>query len=95
MELYSYFRSSASFRVRIALALKSLPYDYRTVHLVRNEQSGPEFAAVSPQRLVPLLQDGEVRVSQSMAIIEYLDEVYPEPRLMPADPLGCATANTR
>lgn len=90
MELYSYFRSSASFRVRIALALKSLPYDYRTVHLVRNEQTGPAFAAVSPQRLVPLLKDGEATLTQSMAIIEYLDEVYPEPPLMPADPLGRA-----
>lgn len=90
MELYSYFRSSASFRVRIALALKSLPYDYRTVHLVRNEQTGPAFAAVSPQRLVPLLTDGEATLTQSMAIIEYLDEVYPEPPLMPADPLGRA-----
>jgi maleylacetoacetate isomerase len=90
MELYSYFRSSASFRVRIALALKSLPYDYRTVHLVRNEQSSPDYAAVSPQRLVPLLKDGEATVTQSMAIIEYLDEVHPEPPLMPADPLGRA-----
>lgn len=90
MELYSYFRSSASFRVRIALALKSLPYDYRTVHLVRNEQTGPAFAAVSPQRLVPLLKDGTATLTQSMAIIEYLDEVYPEPPLMPADPLGRA-----
>ena len=90
MELYSYFRSSASFRVRIALALKSLPYDYRTVHLVRNEQTGPAFAAVSPQRLVPLLKDGAATLTQSMAIIEYLDEVYPEPPLMPADPLGRA-----
>ena len=90
MELYSYFRSSASFRVRIALALKGLDYDYRGVHLVRNEQTGPEFAALSPQRLVPLLKDGEATLTQSMAIIEYLDEVYPAPPLMPADPLGRA-----
>lgn len=90
MELYSYFRSSASFRVRIALALKGLAYDYRSVHLVRNEQSSAEYAAVSPQRLVPLLRDGEATLTQSMAIIEYLDEVYPAPPLMPADPLGRA-----
>jgi maleylacetoacetate isomerase/maleylpyruvate isomerase len=60
------------------------------VHLVRNEQSGPDYAALSPQRLVPLLQDGETRVSQSMAIIEYLDELYPTPPLLPADALGRA-----
>ena len=90
MELYSYFRSSASFRVRIALALKSLPHDYKTIHLVRNEQNGPDYAAVSPQRLVPSLRDGDATLTQSMAIIEYLDEVYPEPRLMPLDPLGRA-----
>lgn len=90
MELYSYFRSSASFRVRIALALKGLPYDYRAVHLVKSEQLKAPFADVSPSRLVPLLQDGEAQIGQSLAIIEYLDETHPEPPLLPRDPLGRA-----
>ena len=90
MDLYSYFRSSASFRVRIALALKGLPYDYRGVHLVRNEQLDAPYAEISPQRLVPLLQDGDATLTQSLAIIDYLDEVHPEPALLPRDPLGRA-----
>ena len=90
MQLHSYFRSSASFRVRIALALKGLEYDYVPVHLVRREQLAPAFAALSPGRLVPVLQDGDLTLTQSMAIIEYLDETYPEPRLLPADPIGRA-----
>ena len=90
MELFNYFRSSASFRVRIALAWKGLAYDYRPVQLVKNEQTGEAYASVSPNRLVPLLKDGEAYIAQSMAIIEYLDEIHPEPPLMPADPLGRA-----
>ena len=90
MQLYSYFRSSASFRVRIALALKGLAYDYLPVHLVRREQLEPAFGAVSPTRLVPVLKDGDTLLSQSMAIIEYLDETHPEPPLLPADPVGRA-----
>ena len=90
MDLYSYFRSSASFRVRIALALKGLPYDYKGVHLVRNEQLDAPYAALSPQRLVPLLRDGDEVVTQSLAIIEYLDETHPEPPLLPADAAGRA-----
>lgn len=86
MQLYSYFRSSASFRVRIALALKGLPYDYKGVHLVKNEQLQPPYAELTPARLVPLLQDGDVQVSQSLAIIEYLDELQPLPPLLPATP---------
>ena len=91
MELYNYFRSSASWRVRIALALKGLDYDYLPVHLVRREQSTPEFVAVSGTGLVPLLatDDGE-RLHQSLAIIEYLDETVPEPPLLPRDALGRA-----
>lgn len=83
MELYGYFRSSASFRVRIALELKGLAYDYRSVHLQQNEQLGADYAAVSMTRLVPQLVDGEVSVGQSLAIIEYLDERHPEPPLLP------------
>lgn len=91
MKLYNYFRSSASFRVRIALALKGLDYEYLAVHLVHGEQTKPEYAALSPDRLVPLLEldDGQ-RLSQSMAIIEYLDETHPEPPLLPADALSRA-----
>lgn len=87
MELYNYFRSSASYRVRIALALKGLDYDYKPVHLARNEQFNESYAAVSAARLVPLLRDGDAVVTQSLAIIEYLDETHPQPPLLPADPL--------
>lgn len=90
MELFNYFRSSASFRVRIALALKGLAYDYRSVHLPKNEQIGEAYAAQSASRLVPLLKDGDITLSQSLAIIEYLDETHPLPPLLPADALGKA-----
>jgi maleylacetoacetate isomerase len=90
MKLYNYFRSSASYRVRIALALKGLDYDYQAVHLVRNEQFNESYAAVSAARLVPLLQDGDAVLSQSLAICEYLDETHPEPPLLPRDALGRA-----
>ena len=90
MDLYSYFRSSASFRVRIALALKGLPYDYKAVSLLKNEQLTDSFAAVSPSRLVPALQIEDVTLTQSLAIIEYLDETHPEPPLLPRDALGRA-----
>ena len=85
MQLYNYFRSSASYRVRIALALKGLVYDYMPVHLLKNEQLGPSFAEISPARLVPVLQDGDKLLTQSIAIIEYLDETHPEPSLLPGD----------
>jgi maleylacetoacetate isomerase len=90
VELYSYFRSSASFRVRIALRLKGLPYDYVPVQIARGEQFQPAFDALAPAHLVPLLRDGDALLSQSLAIIEYLDETHPEPPLLPADPLGRA-----
>jgi maleylacetoacetate isomerase/maleylpyruvate isomerase len=90
MELHNYFRSSASWRVRIALALKGLDVEYRPVHLVRNEQARPEFVAASSTGLVPLLVDGEHRLHQSLAIIEYLEETHPEPPLLPADAAGRA-----
>ena len=83
MELYSYFRSSASFRVRIALELKGLAYDYRPVHLPKGEQLGAAYGTVSATGLVPQLVDGEVSLGQSLAIIEYLDERHPEPPLLP------------
>ncbi len=90
MELYNYFRSSASFRVRIALALKGLAFEYHPVHLVRNEQLEGDFAERSTHRLVPLLSEDGHDLSQSLAIIEYLEETHPQPALLPADPFGRA-----
>jgi len=85
MQLYSYFRSSASYRVRIALALKGLAYDYVPIHLVRNEQLKPPFSDIAANKLVPALVEDEHVLTQSMAIIEYLDETHPEPPLLPGD----------
>jgi maleylacetoacetate isomerase len=90
MELYNYYRSSASFRVRVALALKGLPYDYKPVHLAKNEQFKESYAAVSASRLVPLLVDGEQQLTQSMAIMEYLDETHPNPPLLPGSAIDRA-----
>jgi len=87
MKLYSYFRSSAAFRVRIALNLKGLAFDTAAVHLRRNDQSKPDYRNVNAQGLVPALEDGGQVLIQSMAILEYLDEVYPEPPLMPKLPV--------
>jgi len=86
MELFNFHRSSASYRVRIALALKGLDYDYKAVHLAKNEQFQESYAAVSAARLVPLLRDGDQILTQSLAIIEYLDETHPTPPLLPATP---------
>jgi maleylacetoacetate isomerase len=86
MELFNYYRSSASYRVRIALALKGLDYDYKPVHLQKSEQLQESYASVSASRLVPLLRDGEHALTQSMAIIEYLDETHPRPPLLPGTP---------
>jgi maleylacetoacetate isomerase len=90
--LYSYWRSSAAFRVRIALNLKGLRYETRAVHLVRDggEQHSAAYAALNPQELVPTLVDGERVLPQSMAILEYLDETHPQPPLLPSDPAGRA-----
>jgi maleylacetoacetate isomerase/maleylpyruvate isomerase len=91
MKLYNYFRSSASFRVRIALELKGLAYDYIPVHLVKGEHKQEGYAAVSPSLLVPTLEtEGGDLLGQSMAIIEYLDETHPEPPLLPRDVAGRA-----
>jgi maleylacetoacetate isomerase len=86
MKLYSYFRSSAAFRVRIALNLKKLDYETAAIHLRRNEQTTPDYCGVNPQGLVPTLEDGGQTLIQSLAIIEYLDEIHPEPPLLPNDP---------
>lgn len=93
MELFNYFRSSASYRVRIALALKGLDYTYTPVHLPRREHLNESYAAVSASRLVPTLREDDGHLlTQSLAIIEYLDETHPEPALLPADPRGRARA---
>jgi maleylacetoacetate isomerase len=86
MKLYSFFRSSAAFRVRIALNLKKIAYETVAIHLRRGDQSKPDYRGVNPQGLVPTLEDGGRKLIQSMAIIEYLDEVHPEPPLLPKDP---------
>jgi maleylacetoacetate isomerase len=90
MKLYGYFRSSAAFRVRIALNLKKRDYETASIHLRRNDQSRTEYRNVNPQGLVPTLEDGRQTLIQSLAIIEYLDEVYPDPPLLPKDPAGRA-----
>lgn len=80
MRLYGYWRSSATYRVRIALALKGLDFEYRPVNLLKNEQHSDEYRAISPQGLVPALNTAEgARLTQSLAIIEYLEEVHPHP----------------
>jgi maleylpyruvate isomerase len=83
--LHNYFRSSSAYRVRIALNLKGLGYDYASVHLNRNggEQFGAPFMALNPQQLVPVLSEQGINISQSLAIIEYLDEQYPQQPLLP------------
>src|SRR2546430_14968247 len=87
MKLHGYFRSSASYRGRIALNLKGLPAEHLTHHLRKGEQCAPAFLAINPQGLVPALESdaGEV-LTQSLAIIEWLDETHPEPPLLPKDP---------
>jgi maleylpyruvate isomerase len=92
MKLYDYFRSSAAYRVRIGLNLKGLGYETIPVHLVRDggEQLKPEYRAVNPSGLVPALQDGDAVITQSLAILEYLDEMHPMAPLLPRDALGRA-----
>lgn len=88
--LYDYFRSGAAYRTRIALNLKELEYDQKSIHLTKDggEQFSAEYEEINPQNLVPTLVDGGLRITQSMAIIEYLEETYPEPALLPADQAG-------
>lgn len=88
--LYDYFRSSASYRVRIALNLKGLAYDSVPVSLLDNAQRAPEYLSKNPQGLVPALLDGEQLLTQSLAICEYLEETYPQPALLPNDAIGRA-----
>ena len=88
MKLHGYFRSSASYRVRIALNLKGLSAEHLTHHLRKGEQRAPNYLAINPQGLVPTLEDdGGTILTQSLAIIEWLDDIHPEPPLLPKDPL--------
>lgn len=90
LKLYTYFRSSAAYRVRIALNLKGLAFEPEVVWLPSGEQAGPAYRSVNPQGLVPTLVDGDLRLSQSMAILEYLEEQHPAVPLLPADAAGRA-----
>jgi len=90
LRLYTYFRSSAAFRVRIALNHKGLAWEPAVVWLLTQEQHSEAYRQINPQALVPTLVDGTQRLNQSLAIIEYLDETQPGPKLLPADPLGRA-----
>jgi maleylacetoacetate isomerase len=90
MKLYNYFRSSAAFRVRIALNLKGLPYESTFVHLAKGEHRAPAYGAVNPQALLPTLDDDGTLLTQSLAIIEYLDETRPATPLLPRDAPGRA-----
>src|SRR5262245_1652707 len=87
IELYGYFRSSAAYRVRIALALKGLAHEDRAVNLRLGDQWTPEYRQVNPQALVPTFKVEGRTLTQSLAIIEYLEETHPEPPLLPKDPL--------
>jgi len=86
LKLYGYFRSSAAYRVRIALGLKGLPCEYAAVHLRRGEQGAAAYRTLNPAGLVPALADDRGTFTQSLAIVEYLDERHPEPPLLPAKP---------
>jgi len=90
VKLYTYFRGSAAFRVRIALNLKALSYEPVSIHLGKGEHRRPEYSGVYPQGLLPTLVDGGQALSQSLAIIEYLEEKHPAPPLLPKDAAGRA-----
>lgn len=85
LTLYSYYRSSAAYRVRIALNYKAVPYEQKHVHLAKGQQFTAEYKSLNPQGLVPTLVDDEKAISQSVAILEYLEEKFPTPALLPKD----------
>lgn len=92
LQLYSYYRSTASYRVRIALEFKQIPYNSKSVVKLRKCEPTftKEYSKINPQKLVPTLIDGEIAISQSLAIIEYLEELYPQPALLPNDAVSRA-----
>jgi len=91
MELYAYWRSQAGYRVRVALNLKGIAFHETSIDLDKGEQDTEAFRAINPQRALPaLVVDGQASITQSLAILEYLEECCPEPRLLPPDPLGRA-----
>ena len=90
MRLYDYWRSSAAYRVRIALNIKGLEFEQHPIDLRAGGQRADEYLAVNPQALVPFFEDGEVRIGQSLAIIDYLEDTHPEPAVLPSDPVGRA-----
>jgi len=92
LRLFTYFRSSASYRVRIALNLKGLAYEPVYRHLRYDEHLAPDHLSLNPEGLLPVLQHGDVTLTQSLAIIEYLDELFPVPRLLPTDAVARAQA---
>ncbi|MGD0290441.1 MAG: maleylacetoacetate isomerase [Candidatus Binataceae bacterium] len=90
MKLYNYFRSSASYRVRIVASLKGLSYEYVSINLMRGESRTPAYEALNPQGRVPALEDNGRMLAQSLAICEYLEETHPNPPLLPSDPVSRA-----
>ncbi|MEI6458018.1 MAG: maleylacetoacetate isomerase [Pseudomonadota bacterium] len=94
MKLHTFWRSSAAYRARIALGLKGLGYESVAHHLGRGEQAAAAYTVLNPQGLVPMLEDDDFALGQSLAIIEYLDEMYPQPPLLPATARGRATVRS-
>ena len=92
MKLYTYYRSQASFRVRIAMNLKGVAHEDTYLHLEKGDQFDPAYKALNPQMVVPTLIDGDATLFQSLAILEYLEETYPNPPLLPKDPASRAWA---
>ncbi|HEX6841597.1 MAG TPA: maleylacetoacetate isomerase [Stellaceae bacterium] len=90
MKIYTYWRSQAAFRVRIAMNLKGLKSEDVFINLDRGEQYKPEYKATNPQAVLPTLFDGDAKLFQSVAILEYLEEKYPKPPILPTDPLARA-----
>lgn len=88
--LYSYFRSSCSWRVRITLAIKGIDYDYKAVDLLKGEQNSSEFKKINPAKEVPVFVDDGKILTQSLPILEYLEETRPNPRILPQDPVARA-----